>query len=244
MCMSFARRVLPLLRLLLAAVVAFAFAMASCREADLIDLTWDDSGLKWDDDEQARRPAAPKKRARRAPAADADDIIIIDDAAQPPSKPKPAKVELPPWQGKQGTKRVLSEFRDLVKACAAGTAPCYDLCMPQEAQVNVWRFKLKDFDNDSPGGRALNSDLKRLHAQHGVDHLVRASLPDGHILSRRRLQAQQHACWCCVLGHLFFDNALSSPLSSCARSSSRAATRRSRSCCAWCTLAAAGTPAT
>jgi hypothetical protein len=177
MCVALHSRVLPLLRLLLAALVAFVLAMASCREEDFIDLT----GVS-DDDEPAK-PAKAHKRARSRPSD--EDVTIIDDAAQQPApKPEPGKVELPPWQGKQGTKRVLSEFRHLAKACSARTAPCYDLCMPQEAQVNVWRFKLKDFDPDHPGGRALNSDLQRLHAQHGVDHLVRAHMPRRACLGR------------------------------------------------------------
>ena len=171
------------LRLLLAAVfsasAAFAFAVASCREMDLIDLTGDD-------DQQARPQPAPKshKRARNMPADD-DEVVIVDSlpARSGPAKPaKPPKEELPPWQGLQGTKRVLSEFRHLSRACAARTAPCYDLVMPQEAHSNVWRFKLKEFDQDHPGGAALNADLRRLHAEHGVDHLVRAALSCGQIL--------------------------------------------------------------
>jgi ubiquitin-conjugating enzyme E2 Q len=72
----------------------------------------------------------------------------------------------------RGTKRVLMEFQSLARAVADGVAPCRDLVLPDERNVCVWRFKLSHFDDDLPGGRALNSDLARLAAEYGQDHLL------------------------------------------------------------------------
>ena len=35
-----------------------------------------------------------------------------------------------------------------------------------------WRFGLRNFDADLPGGRQLNEDLARLAREHGQDHLL------------------------------------------------------------------------
>lgn len=95
----------------------------------------------------------------------------------------------PPWYGKRGTKRVVLEYRNLEaeirNAAAAETAgiggsasahvpPVYDLSLVGEAQddVSKWRFKMRDFDDSSDGGRRLNADLRRLHREHGCDHLL------------------------------------------------------------------------
>jgi ubiquitin-conjugating enzyme E2 Q len=64
------------------------------------------------------------------------------------------------------------EYMALDEACKDGTAPCYGLEMPNTNNVNTWRFKMRDFDGDLPGGAALNADLVRLAREHGQDHLL------------------------------------------------------------------------
>jgi hypothetical protein len=38
--------------------------------------------------------------------------------------------------------------------------------------VRKWRLKLKNFDDDVPGGKQLNKDLAKLKQRHGMDHLL------------------------------------------------------------------------
>jgi ubiquitin-conjugating enzyme E2 Q len=78
----------------------------------------------------------------------------------------------------RGTKRIMMEFHALAKACADGSAPCHELSLPDERNVARWQFKLAGFDDDLPGGRALNADLARLQAEHGQSYLLcEASFP-------------------------------------------------------------------
>ena len=80
--------------------------------------------------------------------------------------------QAPAWVGARGTKRVMMEYQALARAIADGSAPCAELTMPDERNVCCWRFALRDFDSDMPGGAALNADLARLAREHGQDHLL------------------------------------------------------------------------
>ena len=91
--------------------------------------------------------------------------------------PPPPKDEPPPWHNATGMRRIQMEFQHLARALAApspkGTLPlCADLELPDESDLRTWRFKLRDFDPDLPGGAALNADLARLKREHGCDHLL------------------------------------------------------------------------
>jgi len=173
---ALAKRILALLALLLSLFfrlsVAFAKMAAGCRD-DVIDLTNDE------DDEPVAVQERPKRLRGNVPrgnvarsnvpqrVSDGDVVIIDDDAPSPPPKDV-----LAPWTGFHGTKRVLSEYKHLDQTVQTRTAPCYALEMPDQSDAHVWQFKLKDFDSDHPGGRALNADLARLQQEHGVDHLL------------------------------------------------------------------------
>ena len=100
-----------------------------------------------------------------------------------------------PWKHARGTKRIMMEFQALARAAAEGAAPCHDVSMPNERNVSVWRFKLAGFDDDLPGGRALNEDLARLAAQFGQDHLLcEVSFPSDYPASPFALRVVRPRC--------------------------------------------------
>jgi ubiquitin-conjugating enzyme E2 Q len=101
-----------------------------------------------------------------------------------------------------GTKRVLMEFQHLARAVASGTAPCFDLELPDERDVRVWRFKLADFDGDTAGGRALNGDLARLQREHGAGHLQCELLFPADYPSRPFLLRLVYPRCCWYTGHV------------------------------------------
>ena len=44
--------------------------------------------------------------------------------------------------------------------------------------MDCWRFHVSNFDNDQPGGRQLNADLRDLASKHGQDFIrMEASFP-------------------------------------------------------------------
>eukprot|EP00803_Ostreobium_quekettii_P002265 evm.model.scf_2590.1 EVM.evm.TU.scf_2590.1 scf_2590:1117-4689(-) len=86
--------------------------------------------------------------------------------------PQATKVSDPPWKGLTGDRRIQREFRSLRKLVDAGGAPQVAGVDFVDDSIRRWSLKLKNFDNDVPGGRQLNRDLAELARRHGQDHLA------------------------------------------------------------------------
>lgn len=76
------------------------------------------------------------------------------------------------WEGKHGAKRIQAEFLYLTKLIAQGNMPQVHNLRLLDDNLFQWRFELKNFDEDMPGGKALNQDLKDLKEKHGQDHVL------------------------------------------------------------------------
>ncbi|CAD7697949.1 unnamed protein product [Ostreobium quekettii] len=89
-----------------------------------------------------------------------------------PSGDRAAKGSDPPWKGLTGDRRVQREFRALRKLVEEGGVPQVADLEYVNDSIRRWSLKLKNFDDDVPGGRQLNQDLAQLAARHGQDHLA------------------------------------------------------------------------
>ena len=50
---------------------------------------------------------------------------------------------------------------------------CLDVgCPSPQDDVTVWQFQVDSFDDDTPGGRQLNADLRQLAAEHKQGFLL------------------------------------------------------------------------
>lgn len=144
------------------------------RKVEVIDLL--------DDDEpelKARRGAHADRRATPASA----EIILLDDSdeedaagkrgASAPSAPPRAKSKdtEPSWLKWNGVKRVMAEFGAMQELIAQRQLPVERLEMVGDDAMR-WRFRIRQFDDAVPGGRALNRDLAELKRRHGHDHVL------------------------------------------------------------------------
>jgi len=131
----------------------------------VVDLTADS-----DDEPQPKkqRPdtSGDAEFARALAAGRGDDWRRRAPAPLPAPTPAAKAAKAPPWEGKRGTQRMFAEFRALQKW--EGSPRVYDAEMVMD-QANVWRFKVKDFDNSVKGGKQLNKDLRELRGQ---DHIL------------------------------------------------------------------------
>lgn len=76
------------------------------------------------------------------------------------------------WKGAYGAKRLQAEFMHLSHMIQSGEMPqVHDLELVGD-DLMKWRFKVKNFDEDIPGGRSLNQDLRYLSRKFGQDHLL------------------------------------------------------------------------
>ena len=64
----------------------------------------------------------------------------------------------------QGVQRVQAEFRQLASTMGSQHTFIKDLSVVDD-NICVWQLKLSGFDDDVPGGRQLNEDLRRLQQQ-------------------------------------------------------------------------------
>mmetsp|Transcript_16843 Transcript_16843/g.55098 ORF Transcript_16843/g.55098 Transcript_16843/m.55098 type:complete len:287 (-) Transcript_16843:119-979(-) len=147
--------------------------------------------------EEERAVPRRQKRSRQpmsTPTAAEEEVLVVDD--EPTSSAPPTKrgrrrqggagasggasaeggitvvgEEEAPWKGKRGTKRIMSEFSYIASQIEAGTSPIHDLQLVKD-DITRWQFKVKDFDDDAPGGRQLNADLQELASRHGQDHIL------------------------------------------------------------------------
>ena len=139
----------------------------------MIDLTRDSD----DDDDTFAPRAAPAAAPRKRGAAHIDLTLDSDSDEGAPPRPvaKAARVAAkaadaaPPWAGKHGIHRLMAEFGALRKW--EGSPRVYDAAIVAD-QGNLWRFKVKDFDDDCAAGRALNKDLATLGRTRRQDHIV------------------------------------------------------------------------
>lgn len=60
-------------------------------------------------------------------------------------------------------RRVQAEFKHLSADIAAKKFDFIKELSLAEDNMLVWQLKLHNFDNDLPGGKQLNQDLRRLH---------------------------------------------------------------------------------
>lgn len=77
-----------------------------------------------------------------------------------------------PWEGKHGAKRIQAEFQHMCRSIAEGNMPQVHNLRLVDDNLFQWRFELKNFDEDMPGGKALNKDLEELREKHGQDHVL------------------------------------------------------------------------
>ncbi|KAK3261162.1 hypothetical protein CYMTET_29917 [Cymbomonas tetramitiformis] len=76
-----------------------------------------------------------------------------------------------PWKGKRGPKRLTLELTYMMEQTIQKTTPIYDLQLVSDSLFQ-WQFKLKDFDDSTPAGRDLNSDLSILKQRYDQDHIL------------------------------------------------------------------------
>ncbi|GMH34444.1 hypothetical protein BSKO_02278 [Bryopsis sp. KO-2023] len=76
------------------------------------------------------------------------------------------------FKGLNGTKRIIAEYTYIYKLIEDGHSPhLSDLTLVGD-NILTWQFKVKNFDEDIPGGAALNADLRKLNEKHQQDHLL------------------------------------------------------------------------
>mmetsp|Transcript_27114 Transcript_27114/g.55232 ORF Transcript_27114/g.55232 Transcript_27114/m.55232 type:complete len:297 (-) Transcript_27114:766-1656(-) len=105
------------------------------------------------------------------------DALLVEDeepAQQPRSEVAQSKVAAPPaipWKGLNGAKRLMAEFQalqsEILKGngqASCGPAKIHDLQFHQD-QIDCWRLKLSQFDDESAEGRQLNKDLAALESK-------------------------------------------------------------------------------
>ena len=139
--------------------------------------------LTLSDDEAA--PPAPARRAAppKRPIGQIDLTAESDD--EPPARraraaPAPARAPVEaPWKNKRGAARMFAEFSELNKW--SGSPRVYDVSMVDD-RVDMWRFRVKDFDRGTKAGRDLNSDLNALsRLRGGFDHIrMEVSFPQDY----------------------------------------------------------------
>ncbi|KAK9817931.1 hypothetical protein WJX72_004478 [[Myrmecia] bisecta] len=66
----------------------------------------------------------------------------------------------------------MSEFKYLTQQVDKGNAPQLSDLELVGDDILKWRLKVKNFDNDVPAGKDLNSDLQRLKHRYGQDHML------------------------------------------------------------------------
>jgi ubiquitin-protein ligase len=140
-------------------------------QMETIDLTGDEQEL------------VGGKRLGRKKSKEAASVIVVDDdneeagggcTARPAKRNKKARAaDAPPvWQGLNGTRRLMAEYKEMQDEIEAGGsrgAPCgpariRNLTFHQD-NMHVWRLDLGDFDDDLTEGRQLNEDLRKLEQQ-------------------------------------------------------------------------------
>jgi len=139
--------------------------------------------LTLSDDDAA--PPAPARRAAppKRPIGQIDLTAESDD--EPPARraraaPAPARAPVEaPWKNKRGAARMFAEFSELNKW--SGSPRVYDVSMVDD-RVDMWRFRVKDFDRGTKAGRDLNSDLNALsRLRGGFDHIrMEVSFPQDY----------------------------------------------------------------
>ncbi|GAX74128.1 hypothetical protein CEUSTIGMA_g1577.t1 [Chlamydomonas eustigma] len=107
-----------------------------------------------------------------------------------------------PWKGQYGHKRVVKEFKHVSSLIDGGNLPqISNLTMHQDI-VNTWRFQVKNFDEDLPGGKQLNIDLLELSKTHGQDFLLmEAQFPNDYPTMPLFLRIITPRC-CWYTGHV------------------------------------------
>ena len=76
------------------------------------------------------------------------------------------------WKDQKGERRLMAEFRSLSKTISnQPDGQLQDLELVNDSLRN-WQLKVKNFDQDVPGGRQLNQDLAELQRNHGMDHIL------------------------------------------------------------------------
>mmetsp|Transcript_22343 Transcript_22343/g.68784 ORF Transcript_22343/g.68784 Transcript_22343/m.68784 type:complete len:190 (+) Transcript_22343:208-777(+) len=74
---------------------------------------------------------------------------------------------------------MMAEFRDLLKEWGASKPELSELEMVQD-QANVWRFKVRNFDEDCAGARNLNADLAKLKRRDHDFILMEIQFPEDY----------------------------------------------------------------
>lgn len=101
---------------------------------------------------------------------DEEDVVV---QLQPTAKRQKRKVvnQEPVWAKKRGVPRIMLEMQLLSEEFAEERPRIFDVCMVGD-DATLWRFKLRDFDDESSGGRQLNADLADLGKWRGQDFIV------------------------------------------------------------------------
>ncbi|WIA19343.1 hypothetical protein OEZ85_003974 [Tetradesmus obliquus] len=78
----------------------------------------------------------------------------------------------PAWKNLKGMRRVQAEFKHLSADIQAKKFDFIQQLSFAGDSLLTWQLKLHNFDDDLPGGRQLNQDLRRLAATYGQDHIL------------------------------------------------------------------------
>lgn len=78
----------------------------------------------------------------------------------------------PPWQRLSGVKRIASEFKYLRRCIDERKIGQIENLATVDDNVAIWRFELSNFDESTPAGQQLNSDLKQLKLRYGQGFLL------------------------------------------------------------------------
>lgn len=134
-----------------------------------------------EEDDCVSEPAPAKRRrllvagASAAPAQSAATCASMVDLTGDESIAATAAAKIvddkpPPWLKQSGMRRIVAEFRALSEALDArpgSLGALRRLWLPDDDNVLVWRMECSGFDEDSQGGRDINSDLASLGRQTG-----------------------------------------------------------------------------
>ena len=98
------------------------------------------------------------------PKTSAKDVIDLVDSndVQPPDK-------YPAWRKFRGVKRIMAEYKALHSAIHNGESGVCSLWLPNETHATRWHLRMRDFDETTPGGKALNGDLRELRRRYPND---------------------------------------------------------------------------
>eukprot|EP00195_Chlamydomonas_chlamydogama_P008603 CAMPEP_0202891176 /NCGR_PEP_ID=MMETSP1392-20130828/1308_1 /ASSEMBLY_ACC=CAM_ASM_000868 /TAXON_ID=225041 /ORGANISM="Chlamydomonas chlamydogama, Strain SAG 11-48b" /LENGTH=906 /DNA_ID=CAMNT_0049574859 /DNA_START=9 /DNA_END=2729 /DNA_ORIENTATION=+ len=108
----------------------------------------------------------------------------------------------PSWKGLHGPRRITKELRHLQEQISAGAHPQISHLDIHQDRLNIWRFHLSNFDEDTAGGKQLNLDLKQLERRHGQGHiLMEIAFPEDYPTQPFFLRVVRPRC-CWYTGHV------------------------------------------